>query len=340
MREDDLNSYNSARVIAEHRDAYTVVYNSKVLQAEITGKLRFDALTREDLPVVGDRVGISEYDDEHAIIHGIHPRNTILARKAVEKKADLQIIAANIDVAYIVQSVDRNFNLNRMDRCIAIANAGKIQPVIVLNKTDLITPEELQEMIKEIKTRNRKIKIVTSSNIAEDGIKELKADIDREKTYCFIGSSGVGKSTLINNLLGDDIIKTDSISSSTNKGKHTTTRRELFVLENGGYLIDTPGMREIGIVDSDIGLADTFGGVYEIIEKCRFINCSHTNEPGCALIEALESGEIDRGMYNSFMKLKKESEFFEMSALEKRQKDKDFGKMVKEVMKHKKKNKL
>ena len=174
----------------------------------------------------------------------------------------------------------------------------------------------------------------------EDGIKSLNAFLEKGKTYCLIGSSGVGKSSIINSLLGGEIIKTNEISDSTNKGKHTTTYRELILLKNGSILIDTPGMREIGLTDDIEGISKTFQDIEELVKECKYNNCTHTDEPGCALLAAIDSGTIDHKSFDNFKKLLRESEHFQSSVAEKRKKDKEFGKMIKQVKEVRKKNKF
>jgi ribosome biogenesis GTPase len=247
-----------------------------------------------------------------------------------------QIIAANIDEAFIVQSLDRDYSLNRFERYMAIAGTGKIKPVIILNKTDLVPEEELESAISEIRSRFDDIKVFATSAVTGKGMSELTAHMKKGTTYCLLGSSGVGKSSLINRLLGKEVIKTAEISPQTQRGKHITTRRELFVLEDGGLLIDNPGLREIGMIDSAAGIDSVFSEISGIAGKCRFSNCTHQHEPDCAVIAAVNSGELDEKKYLNYIKLVKENEYYSMTKLEKRKKDRKFGKMVKQVMKHKK----
>lgn len=326
-----------AKIIAHYRGKYKVKLENQELWAEITGKMMHTASGPDDYPVVGDWVKISKFEDDFALIHEILPRKTFIQRKAAGKE-EAQVIAANIDVVFIVQSVDQNYNLNRFERYISLAAAGKTQPVIVLNKIDLIPEVELAEKISQIKSRFKKIKILTTSVLSDNSIIDLTNFIKDQKTYCFLGSSGVGKSSIINKLLGKDLLKTKEISISTKKGKHTTTHRELFSLENGGMVIDTPGMREIGIVDSVKEGENVFNDISELAIGCKFTDCTHRQEPGCAVIAAVESQELDNGRYLNYLKLKKEADFYAMTKLEKERKDYKFGKMVHKATKHKKKN--
>ncbi|MDD4202907.1 MAG: ribosome small subunit-dependent GTPase A [Candidatus Omnitrophica bacterium] len=325
-------SFVPARIIAEHKELYILRNEVSEFSAKITGKMMFTASSREDYPAVGDWVLITVLDDEKAVIHEILPRKTVLKRKSIAKM-DAQIIAANIDLAFIIQALDRDYNLNRFERYFALAQSGKIKPAIVLNKTDLIDEEELASKISEIKERFNDIDIYATSTLTGQGLSVLKQDINRGLTYCFLGSSGVGKSSIINMLLGKELLKTGEISSHTSKGKHVTTHRELFVLDSGGVVIDNPGMREVGLVDSDTGIKNVFCEFDELSRSCRFIDCTHEHEPGCAVLDAVRSGEIDEQKYENYMRLVRENEFNTMNKIEKRQKDKKFGKFIKQAKK-------
>lgn len=336
LKEKNIHESEIARVIKEHKEHYIVVNNDIEYSAEITGKLRFSASSREDFPAVGDWVIISKQDKNQAIIYDILPRNSILQRKSINSFGEKQVIATNIDIAFIIQSVDNNFNLNRLERYETIAISGKIKPAIILSKTDLISEDDLKEKISLIRSRNKTIDIICISNVNQNGINELASFMQKDKTYCFLGSSGVGKSTLINSLLNNEILETSEISSSTGKGKHTTTHRELIKLPNQSFVIDTPGMREIGITESAVGLESTFSEIYELAKTCKFSDCTHTNEPGCAILNAINNNEIDEKKFENFKKLEKEAAYLESTIAERRQKDKEFGKMVKQIMKNKK----
>lgn len=328
-----------ARVIQEHKERYIISAFEKEYEAEITGNMRFSAKSREDFPAVGDWVVFSPFEKNTAIIRQIIPRKTSLERKAVDSDSEKQIIAANIDTAFIIQGVDRDFNINRLERYISLIYARSIIPIVILNKSDLITKEELQTMLNEVSKRFTDIKIISTSNITLEGIDDLKNLLQQNMTYCLIGSSGVGKSSIINTLLNEDQIKTNTLSLASNKGKHTTTKRELILLQNGSILIDTPGMREIGLTDVQKGIKKTFSSIEELSHLCKFNNCTHTDEPGCAILNVLESGLIIKKEIDNFKKLVKESEHFNRNLADKRKKDKEFGKMIKQVLKVKKNNK-
>jgi len=328
-KENNLEDFEIGRIIAEHKERYIVKNEKGEFEAEITGNLRFTAKSREDFPAVGDWVTLLNCDTDFVIIHSVIPRISILSRQAVGKFGECQVIATNIDFALLVQAVDRDFNINRLERYLTICYSSKVSPIIVLTKIDLIEPHNLNEIVENIKQRIKNIPICVISNETKDGYSSITGLIEKGKTYCLLGSSGVGKSTLMNNLTGKNIMKTNTISKSTNKGRHITSHRELTVLESGGILIDNPGMREIGIIDSADGLENTFDKIYSFSKKCKFTDCTHTNEIGCAVIEAVELGEIDRKSYENFLKIEREKDHFDLTVAEKRNKEKSFGKMVK-----------
>jgi len=338
-KDQNFDSFGVGRVISEHKERYIVKSIEKEYDGEIIGNLRFSANKRADFPAVGDWVVISEYDDDKVLIHSIFPRNTIIERQSVGKQGEKQIIATNIDYAFIVQAVDRDFNINRIERYLTICNTSNVTPIIILNKIDLVNDAELTKLITCVQERINKVPILAISNELQKGIGGLKEIIEKGKTYCLLGSSGVGKSTLLNNLLGKQLMKTNVISKSSNRGRHITSHRELHILKNGGIIIDNPGMREVGIADSTGGLEVTFETIIELSKSCKFKDCTHTIETGCAVIEAVKSGEINESSYKNYLKMEREKEHFESTVAEKRKKDKDFGKMIKNYNKNKRKNK-
>lgn len=332
-KEKNLNSFAVGRVISEHKERYIVKTGEKEYDSEIIGNLRFTANNRTDFPAVGDWVAISEYNDNNALIHAIFPRKTVIERQAVGKHGEKQIIATNIDCAFILQAVDRDFNINRIERYLTICHTSNVNPIIILNKIDLIGETELKELVTKVQGRIKQVPVITMSNENMEGIEKVKEHIKKGETYCLLGSSGVGKSTLSNNLSHKQLMKTDTISTSTNKGRHITSHRELLILENGGILIDNPGMREVGITDSTNGLEITFDIIMGLSRKCRFKDCTHTTEIDCAVITAVENGEIDKSSYENYLRMEREKEHFESTVAEKRKKDKDFGKMIKNYKK-------
>lgn len=338
--ENNLSDFEIGRVIAEHKERYIVKTEQGEFDAEITGNLRFSSKSHEDFPAVGDWVVLTIHDSDFAIIHSILPRQAVISRQAVGKFGEIQIIATNIDYAFLVQAVDRDFNINRLERYLTICNSSKVKPIIVLTKTDLINEQKITEITGSIKQRINDILFFAISNETHDGYETLKMSIEKGKTYCMLGSSGVGKSTLLNNLSGATLMKTDTISKSTNKGRHITSHRELIVLENGGILIDNPGMREVGIADTAIGLETTFDRIISLSQKCKFKDCTHTNEIGCAVLDAVEKGEIDKKFYENYLKMEREKAHFESTIEERRKKDKEFGKMIKNYKKDTRNNKF
>jgi len=336
--EQNLSGFSTGRVTQEHRERYVVSDGDNEYDAEITGNLRYSANSRADFPAVGDWVMMSVYDSGQAIIHKVLPRKTMLARQAIGKPGEIQIISANIDVAFIVQAINNNFSINRLERYLSICYSSGIEPVLVLSKIDLSAETEIRDAIGDLEKRDRKVKYILLSNFTLQGLDQIINFIQKGKTYCVVGSSGVGKSTLINNLFKRQIMKTGDISRSTNKGRHITEHRELFVLENGGIIIDTPGMKELGITDNEDGIRATFEDIYSLSMKCRFSDCKHINESGCAVIEALNNGIIDRDSYNNYLKMYKEQERFQTTVAERRRKEKVFGKLVKNYLKDKDKN--
>jgi ribosome biogenesis GTPase / thiamine phosphate phosphatase len=333
IKENKLSDFSVGRITQEHRERYIVSTGDNEYEAEITGNLRFSARSRADFPAVGDWVTMTIYDSDLAIIHEILPRRSVLERQAVGKFGEIQIISANIDVAFIVQAINNNFSINRLERYLAICYSAHIEPVLVISKIDLSAGNEISAAIAALEKRDKKVKYILLSNMTLAGLDQVLGLIQKGKTYCVVGSSGVGKSTLINNLLKKNILKTGSISLSTNKGRHISDHRELFVLENGGIIIDTPGMKELGMTDNAEGIKTTFQEICDLSLKCRFPDCKHINETGCAVIEALDMGIIDQDSLDNFRKIQMEQKRFQTTVAEKRKKDKEFGKMLKNYKK-------
>ncbi len=333
-----INSYTNdakqphsvARVVAEFKEAYRVKNTEGEYLAKVKGKQIFEASSREDYPAVGDLVTITKLDEDHAVINGILPRQTVIKRKYGDKT---QIIATNIDIAFVVESVDRDYNLNRFERYFAIAENGGVKPAIIVNKIDLLSREESDKILIQLKNRFPDVDIIFTSIINNGGLDELKKYIHKDKTYCFLGSSGVGKSSLINKLINESVIKTNDISFYSGRGKHVTTGRQMYFLENGGIVIDNPGMREVGVADAGKGVDTFFDEITALAQKCQYTDCTHTHEPGCEVLRAVKSDKLDKGKYSNYINLKKEAEYSEMSDLEKREKDRRFGKFIKRAKK-------
>ena len=325
--------------IAEHKERYIIKTDKGEFEAEITGNIRFAAKGREDFPAVGDWVALTTYDSDFALIHRIFPRFSIIKRQAVGQFGEIQIIATNIDYAFLVQAVDRDFNINRLERYLTLCHSSKVKPLMVLSKIDLINKTQISEILENIKARIKNVPVIAISNETLDGYDSVKTLLEKGKTYCLLGSSGVGKSTLLNNLSGKSIMRTDAISRSTNKGRHVTSHRELIILENGGILIDNPGMKELGITDSANGLEITFDKIVSLSQNCKFKDCSHTNEACCSVLEALKKGEIEKAAYENYLKMEREKAYFESTVAERRRKDKEFGKFIRNYKKDMNKNK-
>ena len=336
VKEENLTDFEIGRITKEHKERYIVRTDKNEFEAEITGNLRYAANSRTDYPAVGDWVAIKSYDSNSAIIYNVLPRKSALERQAIGMFGEKQIISSNVDDAFIIQSIEKDFNINRFERYLTICHSAKIKPILILSKIDLFTKEETQNILKKLKSRVKKNTIFLLSNITKEGYNQILSMLEKGKTYCVIGSSGVGKSTLINNLLGRELMKTSSISQATNKGKHTTNHRELIILDNGGILIDTPGMRELGITDDTQGIVSTFDTIIDLTSKCKFNDCTHISEKGCAVVKALNDGDINKATYKNYLKMLKEQKWFQSTVEERRRKDKKFGKMVKSVMKDKK----
>ena len=338
FRNPEFTDFEPARVIAEHKERYVIRTAEGEYGAEITGNLRFSAQSREDFPAVGDWAAVTVYDADFAVIHAVLPRRSVVKRQAVGKYAEVQIIAANIDEAFLVQAVDRDFSINRLERYLTICYASNVRPVIVMSKIDLIEEETLTGILESIRVRVSDVPVLAMSNDTGAGFDAVAAHIEAGKTYCLLGSSGVGKSTLLNNLCGETRMRTGSISDSTSKGRHVTSHRELVVLDKGGILIDNPGMREVGIADAGEGLDIAFDSILSFGAQCRFPDCTHTSETGCRVLEALENGELDRSSYDNYMKMERERAHFEATAADRRRHEKIFGKVLKDYKKLMKKH--
>jgi ribosome biogenesis GTPase len=329
-----------ARVTRVDRDRYLVRNEHNEVHAEPTGKLLFSADSGQNLPCVGDWVLVQYHNDGAlAIIHDVLARRSFLRRKSAGANVEYQMIAANIDVAFIMQSCDLNFNVRRMERYLVMIREGHVEPIILLSKSDLVDAEELAGKISEIRKGHIEAPIIPFSSRTGSGLHDVKHALQSGKTYCLLGSSGVGKTTLLNLLLGRDVFETQPVREKDSRGRHTTARRQLSILDSGALLVDTPGMRELGLMGVGENIDESFTDIYELSKRCRYSDCSHSVEPGCAILQALQSGELSQDRYEGYMKLIKESEFHEMSYLERRRKEKKFGRMVKTTLQQLKKRK-
>ena len=320
------------RIAIVHRTCYEVVAENGLFQCELTGNLMYGKSDAE-LPCTGDWVIFQSFDDSKGIIVDLLPRERTLYRKKIGTVAGKQAIASYVDKAFIVQSLDDNFNVRRVERFMVQILEQNINPVLILNKADLdFDKAATDEVIRHIA---RQMPVFFTSIHQPQTIFRLRKSISEGETVVFVGSSGVGKSSLVNALCESSVLMTSHISQSTGKGRHTSTRREMVVMDNSGILIDTPGVREFGLtVDNPDALAEMLE-ISNYAESCRFMDCTHTHEPGCAVLEAVNNGTLDAKVYESYLKLKREAWHFSTSEHEKRKRDKSFSKLVDEVKKRK-----
>lgn len=295
------------RIISQEKGLYQMVSEQGEKLAEVSGKFRYNADRISDYPAVGDFV-MADWNDEggNAIIHHILHRKSSIIRKAAGNAYKEQVVATNIDTIFLCMSLNNDFNLRRLERYLSIAWDSGATPVIVLTKVDLCT--DLEDKLSNVSSVAFGVDVLVTTTVEEFGYEEIRPYICEGKTVAFIGSSGVGKSTLINCLLGECKLDTNGLRDD-DKGRHTTTHRELILLPNGGMVIDTPGMRELGMMDSEAGISQTFEDIEELMEQCRFSDCTHNTEPGCAVRKALESGELSEERWQSYLKLKSENEY-------------------------------
>lgn len=328
-----------ARVTAVNRDSFLVRTETTEIFAEATGRLLYGAESPADLPCVGDWVLAQLFNqDTLAIIHAVYPRKSWLRRKAAGRKVEYQMIAGNIDTAFIVQACGADFNLRRLERYLTMVYEGHIEPMVLLTKTDLLAPGELARYLDAIQTTGIRCPVLPLSNITGEGHDQFTSSLQASRTYCLIGSSGVGKSTILNHILGQTAFDTREVRDHDERGRHTTTRRQLVLLPGGALIVDTPGMRELATIGNTSGIELSFSEFAERAKTCRFTDCTHTSEVGCAVLDAVQKGELSEERYQNYLKLVRESAFNQMSYAERRQKDKKFGKMIKSTLKLLKKN--
>ncbi len=313
--EQEATLYNGlfiARVTEQHRELYKVMSECGEIDASVSGKFAYQANDQTSFPAVGDWVMIDRVDGSagNAIIHHILRRKSVLARQAAGTENAGQIIAANIDTIFICMSLNADFNIRRMERYLTIAWDSMATPVIVLTKSDLCI--DLPEKLDEVSSVSMGVDVISCSSENEDGHEAINAYVGQGKTIAFIGSSGVGKSTLINRLMGQDLLATKAIREDDAKGRHTTTHRQLLLLPNGGIVIDTPGMRELQIYTGN--LSKTFEDIEDIAARCKFGDCSHGTEPGCAIREAIENGTLSEKRFESYLKLQRELSYAGLNA--------------------------
>ena len=299
------------RVIACDKNRYRVATACRDLQAKVSGRFRHQASDGSDYPAVGDFVLLDNVGDNHevAIIQQVMGRSGLFERKAAGTQNETQVLAANVDLAFICMALNSDYNLRRLERYLSLVWAGSAIPVVVLTKADLCP--DLSDRLAEVKAAAPGVDVLVTSGLTEDGFKPIINYLESGQTYVFLGSSGVGKSTLINRLLGSEQIKTREIRKD-GKGKHTTTRRELILIPGGGAVIDTPGMRELGLESAD--LAQVFSDIEELALRCKFKDCAHLSEPGCAVLRAVEEGVLDSKRLANYRKLLKEAKYIGLNA--------------------------
>ena len=328
------------RVIRQSRDLSRVVVAAGELDAEVSGKFRHRAQGPAGFPAVGDWVAVRLVAGGPALIESLLPRRSAFTRKAAGEAVEAQVVAANVDKVFLVSGLDGDFNVRRIERYLTTAWSSGAEPVIVLNKADL--RPDIPNVIAEACGVAPGVPVVAVQALAEKGLEGLTPYLLPGKTVAFLGSSGVGKSTMINRLLGEERFRTASMSDAgEGRGRHTTTARELVRLPDGALLIDTPGMRELGLWADDEGLDRTFDEIDALAAECKFPDCGHEREPGCAVRAAVEAGTIDERRWESYLKLRRELRFLELKKDERtrRQHEKaagrDFAARLKEIKKNK-----
>lgn len=300
------DGYSAARISLEHKNSYTVLTERGEMPALLTGRMYFDATEREDLPVVGDWVVVRILDeqDPKATIHAILPRKSRFSRKEAGAKIGEQMVAANVDTVFIVVGLDHDYNARRIERYLTLAWESGADPVVVLTKADLC--DSVEDRLDEARAAAIGVPVHALSVIEGVGIETLACYLSPGKTVALLGSSGVGKSTIINYLIGGDVQQVQEVRQDDSRGRHTTTHRQMFKLDSGALVIDTPGMRELQLWDADEGLSETFKDIEDLARGCRFSDCSHQDEPGCNVKNALDTGTLDPARFQNYLKMQRE----------------------------------
>lgn len=324
-------------VIEEQKGMYTVLLDGREVPAVLTGRLLGDAVSRLDLPVVGDEADAEPLDGgERAVIRALRPRSSLLLRKGLGGSRDAQPLAANIAKVFIVMGLDGNYNIARLERLLVAAWDSGAVPVAVLTKADLCPPAELPEKLAAAQAAAPGAAVIAVSAVTGDGLEKLRAELAGGVRCCFVGSSGAGKSTLLNRLAGREAAPTGAVRENDSRGRHTTTARQLYFLPDGAQVIDTPGIREFCVEFSGGGLESSFADIAELAAGCRFHDCAHAGEPGCAVTAAVEAGKLAPERLRSYHKLRRETERHELGGdLKKRlaakRRLKNFGKLVRDI---------
>ncbi|MDB5085745.1 MAG: GTPase RsgA [Bacilli bacterium] len=305
--------FSAGRVVAEHKQLYKVITQNGELQGEISGRLRFQALGRGDFPAVGDWVVLQERTGEQrATIHAVLPRKSKFSRKEAGGAVEEQLVAANIDTVFLVNALVHDFNLRRIERYLALAWESGADPVLVLTKADLC--EDISDKIEQLKSIALGVPMHVVSTVTREGLDSLATYLQKGQTIALLGSSGVGKSSLINCLAGDELQRVHEVRTSDGRGQHTTTHREMIQLPSGGIMMDTPGMRELQLWEAVEGIETTFEDIGQLAVSCYFSNCKHQNEPGCAILLAIDNGLLNRERYDNYLKLGRELKRIEQKA--------------------------
>jgi ribosome biogenesis GTPase len=296
------------RVAVEQRGAYVLFSPRGQFNASVTGHLVHHSTGREDFPAVGDWVLAEPLDSGGAVIHSLLERRSKISRKTAGVRTDEQIIAANVDVAFLVTSLNRDLNLRRIERYLAVIWDSGATPAIILSKADLA--DDSSTLAEEVQAIAPAVEVLVTSAASGEGLADIQRLVGRGRTAVFVGSSGVGKSTLVNRLLSDDVQIVRGIRDD-GRGRHTTTSRQMMVLPSGGMVIDTPGLRELQLWDAEAGIGQVFADIDDLVAQCSFTDCSHGTDPGCAVQVALGDGSLDLDRLDSYRKLQREQLFIE-----------------------------
>jgi ribosome biogenesis GTPase len=330
------HDFKEGRISFASHGKYTIIKDSEEYLSVLSGKFH---LNNNIFPAVGDYVRFIHNPYGESIIEEVLPRKSLIKRKSAGKTSSENVLAANVDIMLIVTPMDKTFSIRRIERFLVLASAGDVEPVIVISKSDTCDPVDMAVGIGDIEAVTD-AKIIETSSLSGYGIEEVRSLISGEKTFCAVGTSGAGKSTLLNKIMGRDVAGTSHIRDKDDKGRHTTTGRQMYQLSNGACFVDTPGLREVGITDDMEAVDDVFRDITSLAEFCFFSDCSHLREPSCAVLEALSDGRVSKERYDSYIKLRRESENHAVRTQDKAKKkrqEKTLSKLVKAENKRKKK---